>query len=171
MLPAVGLAVATTVGGSGSSAADDGGARWPHLATAGDDGAVRVWEVDSHRPLPPLEGHADSIFDTEFSPDDCTVATAGKDGTVRLWDVASQQQIATLPTSGPDQDLYAVTFSHDGRILATASRDGTTRHPTSMGSWTAKYSTSGQSVSLNVKSKTSTSKTVTSRCEHRMSRA
>ncbi|MGH3897861.1 MAG: WD40 repeat domain-containing protein [Pseudonocardiaceae bacterium] len=97
------------------------------LATAGDDSAVRLWDVASHQPRTPLEGRADSIVDAEFSPDDRFVATAGKDGTVRLWDVDRHQLITTLRTDNPGQDLHAVTFSHDGRILAAVGDDGATR--------------------------------------------
>jgi serine/threonine protein kinase/WD40 repeat protein len=58
------------------------------LATAGSDGAVRLWEVATHRQLAELrhDGHA---YHLAFSPDGATLATTGiHDRLVKLWDVS-----------------------------------------------------------------------------------
>ena len=61
------------------------------LASGGDDGAPRLWDVadPAHPRLlgQPLTG-SDAILSVAFSPDGHTLASGNSDGTVRLWDVA-----------------------------------------------------------------------------------
>ncbi len=60
-------------------------------ATAGGDGAVRIWDVDAPRQLAVLSGHERQVtaITSVIMPDNrCLLATASVDGTVRLWDPA-----------------------------------------------------------------------------------
>jgi WD40 repeat protein len=58
------------------------------LATAGGDGAVRLWDVATQRQLEELR-HEGSAYQLAFSPDGATLATTGeKDLLVKLWDVS-----------------------------------------------------------------------------------
>ena len=77
------------------------------LASAGDDGTIRLWDVARHTPLGrPLRGHSEEVSSLAFSPDGATLASASADGTVRLWDVARRAPLgrpltsaATAPTT------------------------------------------------------------------------
>ena len=100
------------------------------LASAGDDGTVRLWDVVSGTQTALLEGRGEGVFGVAFSPDGTTLANAEADGTVRLWDVASATQTALL--EGHGSDVYdgwvlGVAFSPDGTTLASAADDGTVR--------------------------------------------
>lgn len=55
------------------------------LASGGDDGLVRLWEVHSGQERVALEWHLDSVCSVAFAPDGLTLATGSFDGTVRLW--------------------------------------------------------------------------------------
>ena len=66
------------------------------LASASDDGTVRLWDPATGQPAATLEGHTGGVGAVAFSPDGRLLASAGHDGTVRLWDPATGQPAATL---------------------------------------------------------------------------
>ena len=95
------------------------------LATASDDGRVRLWDVKTRKPLARLAGHRGKVCDVAFSPDGTTLASAGVDGTARIWDPATGVQRRRI--AGHAGAVRAVAFSPDGETLATAGADGTAR--------------------------------------------
>jgi WD40 repeat protein len=59
------------------------------LATAGADGAIRLWGVrNPERPSESakLTGHADRVYALDFGPDGHTLASGAQDRTARIWD-------------------------------------------------------------------------------------
>ncbi len=93
------------------------------LASAGEDGTVRLWDVGAQKQLARLRGRALSAY---FSPDGRTLATAGAGNTVRLWNVETHTQLGQ-PLRGHTSVVSSVAFSPDGRTLATAGADHTVR--------------------------------------------
>ena len=93
------------------------------LASASDDGTVRLWDPATGVEQAALT-HASSVWAVAFSPDGRRLAAAS-DRTVRLWDPATGTEQATL--GGQNRDVTAMAFSPDGRLLASATDDGTMR--------------------------------------------
>ena len=91
------------------------------IATAGEDGGVRLWNLTSRREIgPPLgpTGFDGIAIALAFSPDGSTLAVVGGDGTVRLWNVASRKA-AHLPVRAAAGAIVTfVVFSPDGKTLA-----------------------------------------------------
>jgi WD40 repeat protein/transcriptional regulator with XRE-family HTH domain len=107
----------------------------PLLASAGNDGTIRIWDTGSWAPHgDPLTGHEGWIWSiASISGAVPRLASAGADGTVRLWDPLSGQQIGQ-PLAGHTDQVRAVTYvtSIDGRtLLVSGSHDCTVRlwHP------------------------------------------
>jgi WD40 repeat protein len=98
------------------------------LAAAGEDGALRIWDVAHRTRLFYFPGHTNPLFAVAWSPDGRFVADASGDRTAFVWEVRGVQQgerVAELV--GHRGAVTSVAFSRDGRSLRTASADGTTR--------------------------------------------
>ncbi|WP_329271424.1 WD40 repeat domain-containing protein [Streptomyces sp. NBC_01451] len=103
------------------------------LATAGEDGTVRVWDPIAGRQLgAPFNGHAGAVFDVRVVPgSDATghpdghalLATAGEDGTVRVWDPWTERLVgeAFLPSSRTVRALAPMEVSDTQCVVLTSN--------------------------------------------------
>ena len=119
------------------SAQIQGGAFSPDgslVATSGDDGATRVWDVKTGVLVDTYLGQAGRAFTPAFSSagGHLTVHTVGLDGTMIAWDVSGSRRLgepfhAGAGFDGVSEDVDPgpkVSVSPDGRLLATNDRDG-----------------------------------------------
>jgi len=91
------------------------------LASCGQDGTVRLWDVATGLVLRILRGHVGDVNYISFSPDGRLLATGGDDGTVRLWDAATGKQLSLLDKHA--DWVNCVLFTSDGRRLISGARD------------------------------------------------
>lgn len=84
------------------------------VATASDDGTVRVWDAATGRHRHCL-GHGHWVRDIAMSPDGRHLASNSLDDTVCLWDVATGEKIYQLAGHGRMGGQRTVAFSPDGR--------------------------------------------------------
>jgi WD40 repeat protein len=97
------------------------------LASAGDDGAVRLWDARTHRPHGlVLQANTLPVRAVAFSPDGRTLASAGDDAAIRLWDVASGRPRGQ-PLAGHRSTVTSLAYAPDGATLASADASGTIR--------------------------------------------
>ena len=100
------------------------------LASGGDDGLVRLWDLPSGRELAGLRGHRQTVTSIDFLHGGDRLASASLDGTLRIWDLPDHGPAAGntehRPTvfSTPGDRLHALAVSRDGRLLAAAGRAG-----------------------------------------------
>ena len=95
------------------------------LASASNDGTIRLWEVMTGRAIdPPLAGHSGYVNRLAFSPDGQMLASGSDDHSIILWDVATGQPIGS-PLTGHTHKINSVAFSPDGQVLASGSDDHT----------------------------------------------
>jgi WD40 repeat protein len=106
------------------------------LATAGGDGALRIFIIGDNgvpTPLAKFEGQVkpnvaagySPLSAVAFSADGRFVATAGADQVVRIWDVQTKGEVRGL--RGHKDWTTCVAFGPDGRVLVSGGADKTTR--------------------------------------------
>lgn len=93
------------------------------LATASEDGTVRLWDVAQPGSAPAvLGGHKGDVKDLAFNPGGSQLASGGEDGTVRVWDSRNPSAQPRVLAAG-DRPVRMVAFSSDGRWLAAGGDD------------------------------------------------
>lgn len=81
------------------------------LASAGQDGTVRLWSMDDFSAVgQPLDKHDDPVADVAFSPDGTRLATAGR-SQVFMWDMSTGQ--SNPPVAGPPLPTGANALVYD----------------------------------------------------------
>jgi hypothetical protein len=92
------------------------------LASAGDDGTIKVWDRDTGKELQSLKGHLATVRGLAFSPAGDMLASGDDVGTIRLSSVDGQTQGVSLKVPG---SIRALAFH--GSKLACATNEGTLR--------------------------------------------
>jgi hypothetical protein len=95
------------------------------LATAGADGTLNLWNVETGQKIRTFKGHQNSLTATAFSPDGKLLVTASFDKTIKLWNLEAGQEIRTL--IGHTDIINSAVFSPDGKYILTTSFDKTAK--------------------------------------------
>jgi eukaryotic-like serine/threonine-protein kinase len=98
------------------------------LASAGADGAVKIWNSRTGKVVQVIPAHRGWALSVAFHPDGRHVVSAGADRQFRVWDLADGKEVFSGPCAPVRLfgGAYAVAFSPDGAKLA-AGGDGALR--------------------------------------------
>ncbi|MSU33708.1 MAG: DUF1553 domain-containing protein [Pedosphaera sp.] len=93
-----------------------------HLATAGADHLIKIWDVASGTEQFRLEGHTAPIVAIGFNGDSSRLVSAGADKQLTVWELATREKIIAL---GPHSTaLSGTTWSADGKSIIAATDAG-----------------------------------------------
>jgi WD40 repeat protein len=103
------------------------------VATAADDGTVRLWDAATGEQRNVIGGHEGDIRRLAFSPDGRTLFGAHyafpdgdyTDRAVKVWDAATGRLLRSI--RGHTRGVLALALSPDGRTLATGGQDKTVK--------------------------------------------
>jgi WD40 repeat protein len=105
------------------------------IASAGEDGSVRLWTADGAAVRQSLAGFPELVRSVRFSPDGRWLAAGSHGGQVRVWEVGKAGPGLRLReraafTADPE-GVGRVAFSREGNLLLTTGLGGTVRawHP------------------------------------------
>lgn len=101
-----------------------------HIASAGGDGTVRVWEAQTGESLLTYRGHTHvlnkinlqaTVYTVALAPEGQRIVSAGDGPGVHVWDAAKGQTLTLYQGhSGWLPKVFAVAWSPDGRSIASA---------------------------------------------------
>ncbi len=92
------------------------------LASAGQDGTARLWNVETGQEIRSFEGHEGAVSGVAISPNGRLLATSSADETVRIWEIETGVELRQIHCrQGRTMD---VAFSRKEDLLATAGEDG-----------------------------------------------
>jgi WD40 repeat protein len=94
------------------------------IASASDDGTVRVCIVQSGELLRTYSGHKVGVHCAAWSPNSKRVASGGDDKVVHVWNV-DDAKLAMQPLQGHGHVVMSAAFSADGSLLVSGSWDKT----------------------------------------------
>ncbi|MBL8798250.1 MAG: serine/threonine protein kinase [Planctomycetia bacterium] len=96
------------------------------LASAGLDGAVRLWDPATLQARGVLRGNAGApLLCLAYAPNGKTLATGDWNGRVRLWDLTRTPPREGSQVRHGDASVTSLSFSGDGAWLAAGLDDGT----------------------------------------------
>jgi WD40 repeat protein len=95
------------------------------VASAGDDGLIRIWDASSFKPLRVLKGHSGPVYSLDYWKDGTWLASAGWDGKVKVWDLNGNESFSF--DAGVKQ--FSIAFAPEAQLkyLASAGEDGYVR--------------------------------------------
>src|SRR5262249_43349738 len=100
------------------------------LATASDDGQVKLWDPATAKEVRtvryPENEEKGSFRAVAFSPDGKRLVTGTRDGRVTVWDTDTGKPIFTTD-KGHAGVVVSVAFSPDGKMIASGSGDKTVK--------------------------------------------
>ena len=95
------------------------------IATACDDGQVRIWDGESGALVKVINAHGIRVRTVAFAHDSRRLVSAGDDNTIRIWEVGSWRRLAEL--SGHQAWVRSAFFSPDDSTIVSASEDKSVR--------------------------------------------
>src|SRR5262249_43653555 len=95
------------------------------LASAGDDGALRLWDLESGKELagrfPPRKRGLAWVLSVRFSPDGKHLLSGGWGGEADLWEITGRK-VRTFKAGLAI--IEGVAFSADGKVVLAGGRNG-----------------------------------------------
>ena len=94
-------------------------------SAAGEQSAVRVWDLATNKATVVVPISAAYILDVAISPDDGHIAAGGSDGVARIWDVKTGRPVT--PPLVHRNFIQTIKFNKTGDLLLSTSWDNTAR--------------------------------------------
>jgi WD40 repeat protein len=88
------------------------------LASGGNDGSIRLWQVPSGQLKTTLLGHKRTITSLAFLPKDNLLSSASLDGTIRLWNTNTRKEIKSFDAK---HQVLCLAVAREGKTLVAGT--------------------------------------------------
>ncbi|OQU96111.1 WD domain-containing protein [Cladophialophora immunda] len=103
---------------------DPSPARSIYLASGGEDGKIRVWNLAARKPSATLDSHVSVVRSLEYSEEQQLLLSASRDRTIILWDGRTWKQQRVIPAL---EVLETAGFLLEGRFCYAGGENGAVR--------------------------------------------
>ena len=95
-----------------------------HLASGGEDGKLKVWNLGKRKSVATLDSHVSVVRGIDFSAEKDLLLTGSRDKTVILWNVRTWNAHKVIPIL---EGVEALGFLRDGNLIYTGGENGRLR--------------------------------------------
>lgn len=95
-----------------------------YLASGGEDGKIRVWNLESRKSVAALDSHVSVVRSLDHSADQQLLLSASRDRTIILWDTQTWKQLKVIPAL---EVLETAGFINNGRYCYAGGEHGAVR--------------------------------------------
>lgn len=93
-----------------------------HLASAGHDHTVRLWDTETGQLVTLFKGHKEQVSCLQISADGKQIISGSEDSTLKIWDLETGNCLKTIKTSlNPKTVLNAIAINSEQQFIFTGS--------------------------------------------------
>ncbi|KAI9724445.1 MAG: hypothetical protein M1812_000513 [Candelaria pacifica] len=108
----------------GAEGGNEGLGRQFRLASGGEDGKVRIWDLHKRKSITVLDSHVSIVRGLDYSTNENALVSASRDKTMILWDARTWKIRRISPMV---ESIESVGFLSKGSLVFTGGESGTVR--------------------------------------------